>query len=156
MKEYKSENDPPGSLTIKDDNTKHWYNEESPGICAVIKETEYVLGLGPSGYGGTSGGAAPNANNKSIRTAATNPVDTPAKANSSDTYSKAYVSWFQTDRHSYENSRKGLGDGFLSEFTLTGITGGKVTLNMPTGMSYDRLYRTENFLIPNATVMDLA
>jgi hypothetical protein len=142
-----------GEMTIEDKVGHPWYNEESLGLCVVVKDTEFVLGFGPSGTLG-SGSSTTIADGKATRTAAINPVDTPARANTSDAYSKGYIAWFQTENHSYYNSSQGKANKYLTTFKFSEASA-DFDINLGDGV-YSRLYRSENIVLPNATVMDLS
>ncbi len=116
-----------------------WYNEAFDGICVVRTDMRMELGF--------KDGNDDNAANKAQRVAALDPKLCPPNVGQSDIFSKGVKSWFSTDKHTNLSNEA----GYLASIDPLG-GGQKVKISLA---NMDSLYRTKDFTIPNATVMNL-
>lgn len=132
------------SITIVDSGN-HWYNEESDGVCVAVKGTELVIGFTDNANSVKTTGSSMGG----FRTAAINPVDTPARGSTSEMYTKVKPTmWFTEAKSGYAVS-KGENATYLTTYSLAGNS-------IKAYLSYDLLYCSEAIMVPNATVMDLS
>ena len=111
-----------------------WYNEAWDGICVVRINKEMEIGFKDK-----------DANN-AARTAAIDPKLQTQRNNQASLYSSAIKSWFETDYHTNLSNEK----GYVG--TFNNASGGTTDIAIK---NMNGLYKSKEFLIPDANVMNL-
>ncbi len=107
-----------------------WYNEAFDGICAVKVSYEMEIGF------------KDNDAATAFRTSVLDPNLQPLREGQASLYTDAVTSYFQTN--SKANNQAGKAEGYVAE-----MFGKEIILDLT------KVYRSKDFLIPNASVMDL-
>ena len=113
-----------------------WYNEAWDGICVVRINKIIEVGF------------KDNDANNAARTAAIDPKLQPKRDSQGDLYMKGIKSWFETDKHTNFSAEP----GYVGTFDATSTGGGQIKVILK---DMNGLYRSKDFIIPNASVMDL-
>lgn len=113
-----------------------WYNEAFDGICVV--RINKVMEVGFKDKDASS----------AARTAALDPKLQPPRKSQSDLYKAKVKSWFETDKHTNLSTEA----GYVGSFNANNTGGGTVKINI---QNMNGIYKSKEFWIPNASVMDL-